>query len=190
MNKPEFFIPLSVLRAIISLDEKSGNLYWMERDASMFKAGKYSAERSCHQWNCRHSGKPALNAEDKHGYLRGTIFGKHIKAHRVVYAIFYGRWPEDDVDHINGIRCDNRPENLRDVSRSENMKNSAARSNTLTGNTGVTFRSDCQKYRAHISVDGRFRHLGYFETEAEACLARTEANKTHGYHENHGRKAL
>jgi len=179
---------IEMLRRLLRLDDKSGVLYWRERTISMF-GDSPRPEVSCKAWNTRFEGKKALNSKDKSGYLRGTIFGQHLKAHRVVFAIYHGQWPKADIDHINGARNDNRPENLRDASRSENMRNAPTRSDSTTGLMGVSFHRGAKKYRAHISVGGRFVHIGYFDTAEEAHRARLKANSIYGYHENHGRKA-
>lgn len=68
-----------------------------------------------------------LNNIDFHGYTRIHIntngINTSIKLHRVAWFLYYGKWPEKCIDHINGDRSDNRIENLRDVSHSENSLN-------------------------------------------------------------------
>lgn len=61
---------------------------------------------------------------DKDGYLILKIKGKQYKAHRIVFLLFNGRMPKDEIDHINRNRTDNRIENLRESTRQENIKNS------------------------------------------------------------------
>ena len=74
------------------------------------------------------NGKPCgRDANDKDGYAQVSIGKRKFKAHRVIYAIVHGTMPADEIDHINGDRADNRIENLRDVSRLENMHNSKNR---------------------------------------------------------------
>jgi len=189
MNSNLRSIPIETLRSILRLDEAAGKLYWIKREASVFGGDKATAELTAKKWNSRFAGKEALYSKDKGGYCRGAVLSKDIKAHRVIYALVHGEWPESDIDHINGDRSDNRPENLRSVSRSENMKNSALRITSSTGYLGVSFNKGCGNYRAHIQADGRLLHLGYFDTADDARKARISADKKHGYHKNHGRSA-
>ena len=49
----------------------------------------------------------------KHGYLHCKVGSKHYKVHRLAWFLYYGEFPKNDIDHINGIRTDNRIENLR-----------------------------------------------------------------------------
>ena len=74
---------------------------------------------------------------DKDGYLIIKIKGKQYKAHRLVYAYFNGRFPPDEIDHINRVRSDNRIENLRACTRQQNIANTTKRPNPVTGVVGV-----------------------------------------------------
>lgn len=67
-------------------------------------------------------GSPALRALSN-GYYRGQVMGKNYAAHRVVFFLYHGRWPDGEIDHINGDRLDNRPLNLREADRSLNSAN-------------------------------------------------------------------
>ena len=66
-------------------------------------------------------GEPA-NTTEVGGYLRIRTRGRHMKVHRVVWLMVTGEWPEDTIDHINFVRDDNRWSNLREMSRSDNVK--------------------------------------------------------------------
>lgn len=57
------------------------------------------------------------------GYLNGSHLGYTYDAHRIAWALYYGAWPEKEIDHWNGDRADNRIRNLRDVSHLENSRN-------------------------------------------------------------------
>jgi hypothetical protein len=112
--------------------------------------------------------------------------GVDYKAHRLIWLMSYGVAPEF-IDHINGVRDDNRLENLRSVSWEENTKNAKRRADNVSGVTGVSFYSPKGTWRARINYKGRTVLLGYFKTPAEAVAARRAAEKIYGYHENHGR---
>jgi ribosome-binding factor A len=99
-----------------------------------------------------------------------------------------GKFPEHDVDHVNGNRTDNRWENLREVTRRENMMNVGVRSNSTTQVTGVSRRKDTGKYQVYVDVMGVRTRLGCYDTLEEAALVREQASKSNGFHENHGRR--
>ena len=176
-----------VLRQLLRYNAETGNLFWREASPCMFDDSAYSAERKCKAWNGKYSGKIALNYECKvHRYKYGEIFGVKLYAHRVIIAMTTNKWP-DEVDHINGNRGDNRLPNLRPVTRSENMKNSAMRSDNTSGTMGVYWDSARGKWSAEIYSDGKKAYLGRFSCKSEAIKKRLEAEKKMGFHKNHGR---
>ena len=99
--------------------------------------------------------------------LKISISGKRIRLlmHRAVWAVCYGRLPGKQIDHINGIGADNRIENLREVSASENLLNCLHgwRTNANTGLPGVCH--DRNRYRAKIrnrSISCRSPYEAFF----------------------------
>lgn len=74
---------------------------------------------------------------DSKGYRVVRHNNKLLKAHRVIFALHYGRWPSGDLDHRNGVRSDNRIRNLREAGRAENMWNRKADHNNKCGVLGV-----------------------------------------------------
>lgn len=112
-------------------------------------------------------GGPALCAQHSKGYYSGQVLGMRRYAHRVVWFLHTGEWPEQ-VDHINGNRRDNRIENLRAVTNQQNAFN-------RKGVRGYTpYRG---KYMAYITVDYKFKFLGYYDTEDAARAAHLAAKK-------------
>ncbi len=115
-------------------------------------------------------GVPAGFFEKSTGYTRLGIDTYQYAAHKLAWFMSYSEWPSEDIDHINGIKTDNRLVNLRLASRSENMQNkSAAQKNSKTGVRGVSFYGG--KYRAEITVNGISKKLGGWSTLAEAEAA-------------------
>lgn len=139
-------------------------------------------------WNTKYAGQPALAATDSRGYKHGRIFDKKHYAHRVVMALTTGEWPEE-VDHINGVAADNRPENLRSVTHKENGRNIKRGTLNTSGALGVVFDRRQNTWSARIGVDMRSVFIGSFKTKEDAIAARKEAERRHGFHENHGRTA-
>lgn len=100
------------------------------------------------------------------GYIRIGINGKYYLAHRLAWLYMYNTWPKNHIDHINGIRNDNRIENLRDVTRRENQQNqNKHRKGHLIG---THYKKTHNKWLACISVNKKLIHLGYYNTQLEA----------------------
>jgi HNH endonuclease len=112
------------------------------------------------------------------GYWRIHIDYGDYAAHRLAFFWMTGKWPLQDVDHINLCRTDNRWENLREASRSQNMFNSRAPSTNSSGIKGVYRSRD--KWMAGITVSGKFKNLGYFSEIEDAAAAYYAAAKKYG----------
>jgi len=120
------------------------------------------------------------------GYLSVCMGKKQYLAHRIIYLMKTGEWPQH-IDHINHKKQDNRWVNLRNVLQDDNNRNMPQQQNNSTGVVGVSFHKPSGKYRAYISVQGKAKHLGMFTSVAAAAAAREKANKQYGYHQNHGK---
>ncbi|MBW0450883.1 HNH endonuclease [Paraburkholderia phenoliruptrix] len=125
---------------------------------------------------------------DNRGYVRnGHQRGqkKFVWMHRLILGLSRG----DDriVDHINGVKTDNRRSNLRICSKSENGYNQGAQRNNTTGFKGVTVRKDSGRYMAQIRSRGKKIYLGLFDTAVEAHAAYCAAAlELHGEFANFG----
>ncbi|WP_429004271.1 HNH endonuclease [Roseixanthobacter psychrophilus] len=111
------------------------------------------------------------------GYMILSVKGRELYAHRVAWALYYGEWPEVQVDHINRERDDNRIVNLRLATNSQNQANTVARVNSKSGIRGVVYRPDKNRWVAQITCDGRQYQIGSFQSEAEAAAAYAQRSR-------------
>lgn len=101
------------------------------------------------------------------GYRRIMYNGKRYKEHVLAWYFYYGIWPSNQIDHINGNKSDNRIVNLRDVTQTINMYNKQkAHKNSMTGYLGVS--QNRSRYVARIRVKDKLIYLGSYSTPEEA----------------------
>ena len=124
------------------------------------------------------------------GYLTVRAGRKALYVHRVVWVIHRGEIPSGmTIDHINGLRTDNRIENLRVVSITDNNRNAKLQHLNRSGLHGVYLLKKSSTYRATIGVGGNSLYLGQFKSFLDAAAARKSAELRQGFHPNHGRSA-
>jgi len=123
------------------------------------------------------------------GYLVVSVNGRRYRLHRVIWLMVTGGFPDEKIDHINGDTSDNRFENIRAVTQSENTRNRRICSRNKSGVMGVSWCKRNQKWITNIKAEGKNKHLGYFDDIEDAKAARTKANIKYGFHQNHGRSA-
>jgi len=116
---------------------------------------------------------------NKRGYATIGIDGEIYRSHRLAWFYVYGKWPDDQIDHINGQRSDNRICNLRDVTNQVNAQNlkRATRVKTSTDYLGVYKTTNIKPWRAQIDIDKKTRHIGYYKTPEEANEAYLKAKR-------------
>ena len=104
------------------------------------------------------------------GYIQIQISGKTYLCHRLAWLYMTGNFPNEQTDHLNGIRHDNRWVNLRDATNSINQQNQRGpKSNNKSGHLGVSWYTRNGKWRADIKVNGKSFHLGTFDDVHEAA---------------------
>lgn len=106
----------------------------------------------------------------KEGYRVINLDGVPRLEHRLIWTYHFGP-PTGDLDHVNGDRTDNRIENLRECTQTQNNANSALRADSTSGHKGVSYRRAKKVWRAYITTDGRQRTLGHFPTRDAAIAA-------------------
>lgn len=143
------------LRSIVDYDAATGSFKW-KHDHKYFSWIKAGDE----------VGKGAR----KSGYRCTTINGKQYYQHRLVWLYVYGELPSKPIDHINGVKDDNRVENLRLATPSENQHN-RRKTKSKAGLTGAYRASRGNKWYSTIMVENVKTYLGTFNTEEEAGAA-------------------
>jgi hypothetical protein len=117
--------------------------------------------------------KPAGSIH-KTGYRHITWRGKVHKSHRLIFMLHYGYLPPE-VDHINGDRADNRIENLRPATRSENQCNRNALASNTSGYSGVSWHKASKAWLVRVMKNGKSHLIGYFKDLELAGLVAAEA---------------
>jgi len=134
----------------------------------------------------RKNGKEALNVPSPNGYRYVTIKRKSYLFHRVIWALWYGKWPDGNIDHEDHNPLNNSISNLRDTTQMGNLQNASKSILNRSGATGVILFKRTGRWMAYITVNYKRVHLGYFKDFNDAVVARLKAQELYGFHENHG----
>ena len=118
----------------------------------------------------RLDGIPVGTAHSK-GYVSIKAGGQEVLAHRLAWFFVYGKQPAS-IDHINRIKSDNRIDNLRPATASQNQCNRGVQSNSSSGVCGVARNTRDTAWQAYIKLNGKRKHLGLFREFADAVAAR------------------
>ena len=157
MAKPE--LTAERLRELLNYDPSTGLFTWLANIGSRGRVG-------------------AIAGWSRLGYRCITIDTVKYLAHRLAWLYTHGNMPAAEIDHINGVRCDNRICNLREASPSINRQNSlVARAHSKTGVIGVSLDQRDGRYYARIYANGRRCALGGFDSIEEARRAYLDAKR-------------
>lgn len=130
----------------------------------------------------RRMGRP-----DRKGYLIGSVGPYNYRLHRLAWLCMTGSWPEQEIDHINGVCNDNRWANLRECSHPQNNHNQGMRRSNTSGVKGVHWNRKARKWHIQVCLNYKIHHGGLFEDLAEAEKAvRRLREELHGEFANHG----
>lgn len=164
--------PQGVLRQLLDYNPDTGTLTWKPRTPDMFADGRNSPEHRCAMFNRKFAGQEAFTHVNSKGYRVGSVFQEIFVAHRIIWKLQTGSDPAEQIDHINGVKDDNRWANLREAEGWQNRGNVGK----LSGPRHSRFRGVCRNtktgaFTAAIRVNGKINHLGSFKTEEEAGRA-------------------
>jgi hypothetical protein len=149
---------INELKSLLSYQPDTGAIYWIAKGKGMIK--KKAAGTLLHS-----------------GYIGICIGAKRWQAHRIAWALHYGKWPKDQIDHINGTKTDNRICNLREATNSQNGKNLGLSKANKSGVKGVCFENYTQRWKASIKVENKTISLGRFNSIEDAAIARKLAEQ-------------
>lgn len=136
----------------------------------------YNSETGTFTWkHAMGPGKPQSGREAGNpttdGYLRIQIEGRTYTAHRLAWLYMHGVWPAPQIDHIYGVRTDNRISQLRLATHAQNNRNRAMQRNNKSGFVGVRWNKLAKRWKAKICFEGKCIHLGYFSSAKDASEA-------------------
>ena len=144
--------PPAKLREYFCYDPETGFFRWRKHRCKIF-VGRVAGCRS------------------EHGYWLLTLFDKKMLAHKVAWAITYGRWPEFDIDHEDLDKGNNRIKNLRRSNKSNNGANRPPQVNNTSGFKGVFWHEGARKWMVQIRVRNKLLYGGLFNKKQEAAKA-------------------
>lgn len=161
-------ITQAILKENLNYDSHTGIFSWKKSNNGRIKVGDVAG------------------SETTKGYLHIGLKGKIHKSHRLAWLYVYGSMPTKEIDHIDGDKLNNKISNLRQVSRSENMKNVKVRKNNTSGFCGVYWKGELNKWMVLIQSFGKTKYIGIFSDLSDAVKARIDAESRSGYHDNNG----
>ena len=152
------------MRSRLSYDPSSGIFTWKPIPVT----SKWD-----NRWNLTWAHKPA-GSMSRTGYQIICVDYIRHMAHRLAWLIHFGDWPSGYIDHVNGVRSDNRINNLREASLSQNCQNSKVRKDNTSGYKGVSKDHYTDKWLAQVWKNGQHHRVGLFPTKEEAFAAYCE----------------
>lgn len=153
-------LTLDRLHQLLKYDPETGNLIWQVTKSAKAPAGSIAG---------------SVNAK---GHVNLQIDKKMYAAHQLVFMYHFGYIP-DEIDHIDKIKTNNRIENLRECTSSQNKGNIGLLRSNTTGYRGVSFNKQSGKYHAQIKIHGVQTYLGRADTAEQAALIYNQAAKEH-----------
>lgn len=155
--KPKDWLTAEEARRRLHYDPETGKLTWKQLRNSL-RVGEEA------------------KSLDVSGYVQVNIAGTVVKGHRLAWLIHHGEWPDGHIDHINGVRDDNRIANLRVVTNAINCQNKRrALPKSKTGVLGVVKVGE--RYQANIHFNRKKRYLGTYDTAEEAHSVYVQAKR-------------
>lgn len=151
------------LRELLAYDPATGLFTWAANHGTKCRAGEVAG------------------SDHGKGYIQIQLDGRNYLAHRLAWLYVTGEWPSHGVDHKHGNRSDNRWDELRAATNSQNQQNlRKARSRSLTGLLGVSRNG--KRWKSNITLNGVQKHIGTFDTPEQAHAAYIEVKRQQHEH--------
>jgi len=167
------------LKELVTYDPDTGLMHWKKRTSKHIKKPS-----SLKGWNTKYAYN-ALKLIDGKGYLFASINYKQYRLHRLAWLYVYGEWP-NIIDHMNGVKTDNRLCNLRNTTHQGNHLNQKRNSKNTSGVTGVYLNKKSGIWCAQMKFNGKTYHIGSSKSFFEAvCMRKSEERKL-GFSTRHG----
>lgn len=144
---------------LLLYDGQTGDFYWKRSQGTARK------------------GNRAGYLKRSDGYWRITIDKVTYLAHRLAWFYTYSIWPQDQLDHMDADKQNNRIANIRPSNHTLNQHNAHRRRDNKSGKSGVCWVRSQQKWRAYIRVNGKYIHLGVFANKQDAIMKRLAAER-------------
>jgi len=176
-KKPKVKVELTqeILNRYLQYDHETGVLTWKIRTPD-----EYNNDRSCATFNSKYASKIAGCLNSNSGYVTLGLLGHGcVRAHRIIWTIITGNNNPMVIDHINGIKHDNRWCNLREVTQGQNMMNCKNRDDGSSKYKGVHWHNVNKRWISQIAVNSKVIYIGSYHDELSAHNAYTEAAKIH-----------
>ena len=141
------------IESVLEVNVQEGTAFWKIRPREYFET-----DRACSTWNSRYAGERA-GCKLQHGYVGVAIDNQRFLLHRIVWIVATGEEPLV-IDHIDGNPSNNRIENLRNCSFSENSRNQKKSAANTSGITGIRFRKGV--WEAYGKVNRKYFLFGFF----------------------------
>ncbi len=129
--------------------------------------------------------KGEIVGSKNNGYLDVQIQGKKYRLHRIIWLMMTGNFP-NKIDHKDRKRDNNKWNNLRDYTHKQNNKNRGMSTLNTSGINGIAWVEGKTKWKAFIGINGKTKHIGYYNTKNDAISARKEKEKELDYDTSHG----
>ena len=150
-------IDQAILKEVLTYEEETGNFLWRKALNRKIKVGTVAGYT------------------DPEKYIRIKLFGKVYKAHNLVWLYFHGEFPENLLDHKDKNPGNNKKDNLRPCTPSQNIANREGFKNKSSVFKGVNWNKSRRKWRSHIKILGKQFYLGSFDKELDAAKAYDKA---------------
>ena len=146
-------ITQSELKEVLSYDEATGQFVWMKPNSRSVKVGDIAG---------------CIN---KTGYVRLCVRDRRYLAHRLAWLYVHGEFPNVQIDHVNGVKSDNRIANLRLATAKQNAENRKLMNTNTTGHRGVYWVKKVSKWKVEVMHNSITYYLGMFDSLNQAIEA-------------------